>query len=59
MLERNKVMRVLTEERVLREVDHPFLASLQVSRAPVLVGVMRDKQVAVGGGSLRPLRVTF
>ena len=28
MLERNKVMRVLTEARILATVDHPFLASL-------------------------------
>ena len=28
MLERNKVMRVLTEARILAAVDHPFLASL-------------------------------
>ena len=28
MLERNKVMRVLTEEQILQAVDHPFLASL-------------------------------
>ena len=28
MLERNKVMRVLTEARILSAVDHPFLASL-------------------------------
>lgn len=28
MLERNKVMRVLTEEQILQTVDHPFLASL-------------------------------
>lgn len=28
MLERNKVMRVLTEEQILQSVDHPFLASL-------------------------------
>ena len=28
MMDRNKVMRVLTEERILRAVDHPFLASL-------------------------------
>lgn len=28
MLERNKVMRVLTEERILGTVDHPFLATL-------------------------------
>ena len=28
MLERNKVMRVLTEEEILQAVDHPFLASL-------------------------------
>ena len=28
MLERNKVMRVLTEERILTSVDHPFLATL-------------------------------
>ena len=28
MMDRNKVMRVLTEERILQAVDHPFLASL-------------------------------
>ena len=28
MLERNKVMRVLTEEQILQAIDHPFLASL-------------------------------
>jgi len=28
MLERNKVTRVLTEERILGTVDHPFLATL-------------------------------
>ncbi|KAK9844935.1 hypothetical protein WJX74_008864 [Apatococcus lobatus] len=28
MMDRNKVMRVLTEERILNAVDHPFLASL-------------------------------
>jgi serine/threonine protein kinase len=28
MLERNKVMRVLTEAKILSAVDHPFLASL-------------------------------
>ena len=28
MVERNKVMRVLTEERILGAVDHPFLAHL-------------------------------
>ena len=28
MMDRNKVMRVLTEERILCAVDHPFLASL-------------------------------
>lgn len=28
MLERNKVMRVLTEAKILSVVDHPFLASL-------------------------------
>ena len=28
MMERNKVMRVLTEEEILQTVDHPFLASL-------------------------------
>lgn len=27
-MERNKVMRVLTEEEILQTVDHPFLASL-------------------------------
>jgi hypothetical protein len=28
MLERNKVMRVLTEAAILNAVDHPFLACL-------------------------------
>ena len=28
MMERNKIMRVLTEEQILQTVDHPFLASL-------------------------------
>ncbi|KAK9814220.1 hypothetical protein WJX72_002492 [[Myrmecia] bisecta] len=28
MMERNKVMRVLTEEKILSSVDHPFLATL-------------------------------
>lgn len=33
MLERNKVMRVLTEAKILNSVDHPFLATLYATLA--------------------------
>jgi phototropin len=33
MLERNKVMRVLTEAKILNAVDHPFLATLYATLA--------------------------
>ena len=46
MLERNKVMRVLTEERILDALDHPFLASL--------VAIIQVLQPALSSSGVKP-----